>query len=285
MTMIDDTIEATGDEGVHISPEAQAPEVGQAATEGSTPEPTYLDVDSVKDHLVKITVAGEEIEVPLSEVTSGYMRQADYTRKTQEVAQTRQEVETFRALQQALQNNPQATLSYLQQTYGVAAAAEMVAGAEAQAEGEGDWTQNDPVAQKLAALDAEFNGFREYQAEQLLNRTLEGLKARYGDDFDPDSVVKAAVERGIYDTTQLESVYKQMAFDRVFATRQASAEAAAADAAENARRQAAAAAASGVVTTGTGSASSVAAGASRTPSTVAEAWAMAKEQLAAQGLS
>jgi len=50
-----------------------------------------------EEELYAVTVNGEEVAVSLDELLSGYSRQSDYTRKTQEVANDRKEIE---ALQQ-----------------------------------------------------------------------------------------------------------------------------------------------------------------------------------------
>ena len=46
-----------------------------------------------------------------------------------------------------------------------------------------------------------------------LEKTVESLQKRYGDDFDANEIVSRAIATG---TTDLESVYKQVAFDRVY---------------------------------------------------------------------
>lgn len=51
----------------------------------------------------KVKVDGQELEVPLDELLNGYQRQADYSRKTQEVAAMRRQYEE----QMAALNNPQ----------------------------------------------------------------------------------------------------------------------------------------------------------------------------------
>ena len=53
--------------------------------EDSEPVPTY-----------KVKVGKEELDVPLDELLKGYSRTADYTRKTQEIAETRKAVEAER---------------------------------------------------------------------------------------------------------------------------------------------------------------------------------------------
>ena len=50
------------------------------------------DEDDEDDPLVSVKIDGEEQEIKLSELRNGYQRQADYTRKTQELSQQRQEV-------------------------------------------------------------------------------------------------------------------------------------------------------------------------------------------------
>ena len=56
------------------------------AEEVEEPTPTY-----------KVKVGKDEVEVPLDELLKGYSRTADYTRKTQEIAETRKAVEAERA--------------------------------------------------------------------------------------------------------------------------------------------------------------------------------------------
>jgi hypothetical protein len=69
--------------------EAQESEESEDYAEEATeeePTPTY-----------RVKVGKEEVEVPLDELLKGYSRTADYTRKTQEIAETRKVVEAERA--------------------------------------------------------------------------------------------------------------------------------------------------------------------------------------------
>lgn len=79
---------------------AQADKPGEdlEASPEVTAEAERQDADATAettedDPLVTIKVDGKEIEVPLSELKSGYQRQADYTRKTMEVAEQRKAAE------------------------------------------------------------------------------------------------------------------------------------------------------------------------------------------------
>lgn len=54
------------------------------------PEPQETDTD---DQMFLVTVDGEEVEVPLSELVASYSRHGDYTKKTQALAEQRRAVE------------------------------------------------------------------------------------------------------------------------------------------------------------------------------------------------
>ena len=53
------------------------------------------------------------------ELEKGYLRQQDYTRKTQELAELRREAETGLAILQALASDPNTTISMLAEQYGM----------------------------------------------------------------------------------------------------------------------------------------------------------------------
>lgn len=188
--------------------EAAEPVVdGQFAGDETTATPQeveFFDVDSYGDKYVRVTVDGEEIEVPLKEAVSGYQRQADYTRKTQELAEQRRQVQFAQAIQQALDNDPQATIDLLKNHYGIDATESF---------SEEDDIFADPMEKQYKQLESRIRSFEERQAYEELERTVQSLQTRYGDAFDANEVVSAALARG---TTDLESVYKQIAFDRIY---------------------------------------------------------------------
>lgn len=181
--------------------------VGQAevSTEiGEAPEATtdYFTWDEYADKPVKLNVAGEEIDVPLKEALAGYQRQADYTRKTQELSEQRKQVQFGAALQEALQNDPKSTLELLKQHYGL----------EEQQSSE-DELLLDPVEKQYRQLESRLKQIEQQKALQDLERTVESLSRKYGDAFDADEVIAKALATG---NPNLEAVYKQTAFDRIF---------------------------------------------------------------------
>ena len=65
---------------------------------------------NVEEPRYKVKVDGQEVEVTQEELLRGYMRQSDYTRKTQQLANQRQQIEQFYAQRQAQpQYQPQQT--------------------------------------------------------------------------------------------------------------------------------------------------------------------------------
>jgi hypothetical protein len=168
----------------------------------------YFNVDEYADKYVKVVVDGEELEVPLKEAVSGYQRQADYTRKTQQLADERRGVQFASAIQQALDNDPNATIELLKSHYGL----------DQQDSFEEDDLWADPMEKQYRQLENRLKSFEEQQAMNELERNIGSLQQKYGEDFDANEVVSLALARG---TTDLESVYKQVAFDRLYSGEQA----------------------------------------------------------------
>lgn len=186
----------------------EAPQVGQAevSTEiGEAPlEPQdYFAWDEYADKSVKLNVAGEDIDVSLKEALAGYQRQADYTRKTQELSEQRKQVQFGSALQEALQNDPKNTLELLKQHYGLD---------EQQASEEDDMFA-DPMDKQFRQLESRIKAFEQEKAVRDLEKTVESLSRKYGDAFDADEIIAKALATG---NSNLEAVYKQTAFDRIF---------------------------------------------------------------------
>lgn len=171
----------------------------------------YVDPSAFADKYVRIKVDGEELEVPFTEALNGYQRQADYTRKTQELATQRNQLQFAQTLQQALETDPQGTLSVLSRHYGVAAANQMIADAQQGAPQEPEF--DDPLERRVWEMDQRFQQIEQERASERLQKEISRLQSTY-EDFNPQEVVQAALRFG---TTDLEGVYKQIAFDRVVA--------------------------------------------------------------------
>lgn len=181
-----------------IVEDGQVEELGEA---GVIEEPDLFDYTEVAAKSVKLQVNGEEIVVPLEEALAGYQRQADYTRKTQELSEQRKQVEFAATLAQSLQEDPAGTLQALQQHYGVGI----------QPEVEDEWL--DPAEKQMRQLEQRIAAFEQQKAMDELTRTIDILQSKYGEDFNPDEVVAKAIATGV---TDLEAVFKQITFDKVY---------------------------------------------------------------------
>jgi hypothetical protein len=202
------------------------------------------------------------VSVPLREAIDGYSRQADYTRKTQELAEQQRQAQFGLTLQQALEANPQETLRILQAQY-------LQEQAEQTAPTPPDWT-DDPDDKRWQEVDARLQRFEQQQADNELRTAVGVLQQRYGDEFNPQEVVQAAFQQGRMD---LEAVYKEMAFDRYWQGQRAAKEHLAAE--EAARMEAKTQTAN--VHSGNGSANT-AAPPSDSLMTIEEAFAAAKRE-------
>jgi len=199
MSNIENTVETVAD----APAQGQAEGIGEIG-EAPVGEPQeFFAWDEYADKPVRLTVNGEEIAVPLSEALSGYQRQADYTRKTQELAEQRRQVQFAGALQEALQNDPKGTLELLSQHYGV----------NTQQPSEEELEMMDPVEKQYRQLESRVQAFEQEKAMRELENQIASLSGRYGELFDANEVVAKALATG---NTNLEAVYKQIAFDRIY---------------------------------------------------------------------
>jgi len=259
----------TAEPGGDIEAEGGAPDVGAGAgTDAPPAAPEYLDADTYAGHHVRLKVDGEELEVPLSEALQGYSRTADYTRKTQALAEQQREQQYAITLQRALENNPQATLRLLQEQYGIQQQGQPTP------EEDEDWLA-DPTEVKLREYDQRLSQHEQWRADQELQTALRVLPQQFGDDFDGNAVVAHAVQTGRMD---LANIHKEMMFDRQWQQRQAETEAERRRAADDAKRTAAKA---GMTPHQGGGASAAAADRpeSGTAPSVADAYYAAKRQL------
>lgn len=238
MTSLNEALTAAIDADEAETLDEGSPETGGAADtqgEGSeASETSYFDLDQYGDQLVKIKVDGEEQDVPLKELQSGYMRQAAFTQKTQQLAAERARLQSAETLASAYERNPAETIRFLAQQNGLTLAEAKAVAEAAGDEQEGTWAND--VDPRVSALEQQIAALQQREAREDLERTLTHLGNLYGDEFDANEVVNRALQIG---TSDIESVFKQMAFDRMFTRTRAEQEVAQRTAAEEAQRTAA----------------------------------------------
>lgn len=189
------------------------PNIGAPDTDSDSQisESNILDIDSYASYEVPVKIDGSELKVPLSEAIAGYQRQADYTRKTQELAEQKQALQFAATLQTALENDPQSTIDLLVRHYGLS----RNEANQVMDDFGFDSEDVDPVEKRMRELDSRIAQFEDYQSQQQIEREVSRLKNTY-EDFDTNEVVQAALRSGISD---LEVVYKQLAFDKLMKQR------------------------------------------------------------------
>ena len=229
MNVVDEEVTATD-----VSDEGVAPEVGQTEevveetveTEAPESSPTYT-----------VKVDGEDVEVSLEEALAGYQRQADYTKKTQELAGAR-------ALKTAIESNPEYAVRQLAAQFGVEL-------------GQGTVSQQEP--EQTASDDSAFQNtdptvqwMIQREQERYLDEVLGGLSSKYGDLYDEEELLSTAMSRGINDPGRLPELFQTITFDKMLAQQQAVTAKQDADKADDAQREQAVVAANQIVSAGNG---------------------------------
>ncbi len=114
-TPVDEEVVEETEEAEEVEEEAPEEE-GQAEeeTEEEVEEEEETEIVAEEDLKYTIKVDGEEIEVGIDELKNGYQRQADYTRKSQALAEQRKETEQIQSERQKLEQERQMYANGLQ---------------------------------------------------------------------------------------------------------------------------------------------------------------------------
>ena len=170
--------------------------------EASTEEPT----ETVETDTYTIKVDGEEQAVTLEELRSGYQRQSDYTRKTQELASERQRLQQAEAIATALESDPAGTISALSTAFGVSDTPPSPESADS-------WDELDPTEQRIARIESQLETHAAASRQQAIDKEVVGLKSKYG-DFDEQALFQHALTNRI---PNLDAAYTHMKFGEVTA--------------------------------------------------------------------
>lgn len=168
-------------------------ETQEAPTELAAPETGGQELGTAESgstgQTFTVKVGGEPIEVSLDEALNGYMRQADYTQKTQGLAQQREELSYAEQLAQALDSDPEAAIRALTAAYDVPLTIQQAA-TETPAE------PLDPEEARLAGIESYIaqQELRAFQAQ--VNADLAEVHTNFG-EFDDQAVIAYAVQNGI----------------------------------------------------------------------------------------
>ncbi len=134
--------------------------------------------------------------ITLDEARNGYLRQSDYTRKTQELAMERSRLAEAEALVAALQNDPQSTLSALQDAFGVGVDVD-------------PYADLDPDQARIAALEAKVEAQERIATQAAIETELDVLHEQFG-DFDNSELFAHAIKGGF---PSLKAAYADLNFN------------------------------------------------------------------------
>lgn len=172
------------DEGEEAEAQAEADE-SESDEEGDDDEGEEADTDEDEEPAYKVRVAGQEVEVPLSELVKGYSRTADYTRKTQELAAARTEfgteVQQTRVLREQYAQRLQQVEQLLQQAdpqvnWDKLRAEDPIEFAAQWA----DHQRRQEALQQVQAEKAQIQQRRQYETQAQQAQQLEQAKAQLG---------------------------------------------------------------------------------------------------------
>jgi hypothetical protein len=249
------------------------------------PEYDYFDPTEVGEKYVKVKVDGEEISVPLNEALQGYQRQADYTKKTQELAAQRQEAENALRLAQSVQANPGLTMQVLASQAGMSVEQflNLTPAQQQQVAADSEPEYSDPFERALAeerqARIALQNKIEQREADEILYRAIGGLQQQLGaTEDDVRAVVGQALQMGV-GPEMFPMIYQSQQYQRSLAVQQAQTQSQQQTAAAEQQRQAAARAAAQVVGSGSGVIGTTPVQVAGQPMTAAEAAAAALDSL------
>ena len=116
-TPVDEEVVEDTEEAEEVEEEAPEEEEEEGQAEEETEEEVEeeeFDVVAEEDLKYTIKVDGEELEVGIEELKNGYQRQADYTRKSQALAEQRKETEAIQSERQRLEQERQMYANGLQ---------------------------------------------------------------------------------------------------------------------------------------------------------------------------
>jgi hypothetical protein len=172
----------------------------------------------------EVTVDGEKLLVGLDELRSGYMRQADYTRKTQQLSELEREAEKAVALKQMLEERPQETLRKLYQRINAGQSLDFSgemspSNVQPKQESQDIEALVEARVAELLANDPRLVAVQQEQAFAQIESIFAGIEESYSvklTDSDKQKVLEKSQETG---NTDLEAVFGAMYAKRLAAER------------------------------------------------------------------
>ena len=155
----------------------------------------------------QVNIDGELHNVSIDELKSGYQRQADYTRKTQELSRERERLAQGEAIVQALESDPEAAISALGSAFGMEMGNQNTTPQGNLSDEYGE--DLDPDEIRLRKLEQNLEEHNRALRQQNLQKEVNGLRDKYNDDFDDQKLFTHALKNNI---PNLEAAYTHMTY-------------------------------------------------------------------------
>ena len=170
----------------------------------STPEVSETVVDP-NTPTFGVKIDGEEHQVTMGELQSGYQRQSDYTRKTQELARERERLAQGEAIVQALESDPQGAVTALADAFGV--------GVTGNPNGTTDYMVEDvdvdPDEVRLRRIESSIEDQNRAWRQQNLQGEIINLQDKFQTPIDQANLFAHALKHNI---GNLEAAYTHMTY-------------------------------------------------------------------------
>ena len=155
-----------------------------------------------------VKIDGREERVSLNELQNGYQRQADYTRKTQELASERERLAQGEAIVQALEADPEGAITALAGSFGVGVGNHNTSSPE-----QGDYEDVDPDEVRLRRIESSIEEQNRALRQQNLQKEVNTLRDKYdGIDFDEKALYAHALKNKI---NNLDAAFTHMNWDQM----------------------------------------------------------------------
>jgi len=186
-----------------------------------TPEPTEAESPALSegDPTEVVFVTEDGTEITREEARRGWLRQADYTRKTQEIAAQRAELAAFETLRAALSQDPQGTLSVLAQQYNVPFGTPSPQAPQSADPYEG-YGLDEPEAGPQEFVDPVARQWIEQQQQALARQQIEGELSQIR-TIDPALDEVAVLRHAHANGLTIRAAYADLNFDRIAAAKAA----------------------------------------------------------------
>lgn len=205
-----------------LTAEATAPaETPATDPETSAPEQTF-EADPAIPSTYTVKINGVEEQVSMEEALKGYQRQADYTRKTQELASEREQLSQAQQLWNAIESNPEHAISAIADAYGFKLSpAELKAAESARTESVDTLDESTPADPRWQQVEQFMQQAQQEKLQAQIDRELSTIHSKHGGiQFDDNQLLEFAVNRGIANLEDAFVVWTQNAAAKVAQDRQ-----------------------------------------------------------------